>query len=401
VIRPFGLHDIWLVRRLQRSGMTLAVEHMLTHPHEPLWTALTAPWPWAGVGVATFVLDETLPRQGANGQRLQGFAQLLKRASRPEAELLHVAPAVVQADLEGSTPRGGLAYDRSAEASWSRPLAHCSLAAATHGLQRVYASTPEGCYEQTSLKQAGFCVYTRETIYRLAVLPRAAPPAAQRQAGLRPQHPRDSWGLQRLYARTTPRLVQQAEGALSGGVSGVESGSPLLSWWEPNDWAGWVWEPAGEVRGAIQVHRGRSGHWLRVLGAGELSTREVRLLIEQGLRSLDRPGLLRDGRAIPVHVTVRDYDMNLSGALVSYGFAPFMERARFVKHTTAVVRVAEPVPTASRELAREVGVRSQPPVPGPRAMGRPVRSGPRSSGTRHPRRASAGDGGAQSKDAVA
>ena len=62
MIRPFGLNDIWLVRRLQRSGMTLAVEHMLTHPHEPLWTALTAPWPWAGVGVATFVLDETLPR---------------------------------------------------------------------------------------------------------------------------------------------------------------------------------------------------------------------------------------------------------------------------------------------------------------------------------------------------
>lgn len=382
MIRPFGLHDIWLVRRLQRSGMTLAVEHMLTHPHQPLWTALTAPWPWAGVGVATFVLDETLPRPGEHGQRLQGFAQLLKRASRPEAELLHLAPAVMSAELsdnaagEGAT-HDGLSYDRSAEGVWSRLLAHCSFAAATHGLQRIYASTPEGCYEQTSLKQAGFCIYTRETIYRLATVPMGAPAARDVRGNvIRPQHPRDSWALQRLYMRSTPRLVQQAEGALSGGTSGLESSSPLLSWWEPNDWQGWVLAPAGEVRGAIQVHRGRAGHWLRVLGAGELSTREVRLLIEHGLRPLDKRAPLSDGRQSPVYVTVRDYDMNLSGALVGFGFAPLMERARFVKHTTAVVRIAEPVPTAVRELAREMGVHSQPAASGSPLGGNPSRRAP-------------------------
>lgn len=356
VIRPFGLHDIWLVRRLQRSGMTLAVEHMLTHPHAPLWTALTAPWPWAGVGVATFVLDEKV-----HGRRLQGFAQLLKRAGRPEAELLHISPAVISAELGGGVNgdvanRDGLSYHRSAEAVWSRLLAHCSFAAATHGLQRVYASTPEGCYEQTSLKQAGFCIYTRETIYRLATVPEAAPSIGDARAkGIRPQYPRDGWGLQRLYARSTPRLVQQAEGTLSSGVSGLDSGSPLLSWWEPNDWQGWVLEPAGEVRGAVQVHRGRAGHWLRVVGASELSTREVRLLVEHGLRTLDKASPFNGGHQGPVYATVRDYEMNLSGALISFGFAPLMERARFVKHTTAMVRVAEPVPTAVRELAREMG----------------------------------------------
>lgn len=364
MIRPFGLNDIWLVRRLQRRGMTLAVEHMLTHPHEPLWTALTAPWPWAGVGVATFVLDETLRGQSGHSQRLQGFVQLLKRVSRPEAELLHVAPAVMAEEpRDDSAGQEVLGYDPSAEGIWSRLLAHCSLAAATHGLQRVYASAPEGCYEQTSLKQAGFCVYTRETIYRLATVPTAAQSARDvRSQGIRPQHPRDSWALQRLYSRSTPRLVQQAEGALSVGVAS-DSGAPaaqwpVLSWWEPNDWQGWVLEPAGEVRGAIQVHRGRAGHWLRVLGADELSAREVRLLIEQGLRSLDKPASLRNGHPAPVYSTVRDYNMNLSGSLVSSGFAPLMERARFVKHTTAVVRVAEPASTTVRELAHELGVHS-------------------------------------------
>lgn len=358
MIRPFGLNDIWLVRRLQRRGMTLAVEHMLTHPHEPLWTALTAPWPWAGVGVATFVLDEPAQGPGAQGGRLQGFAQLLKRASRPEAELLHLAPAVMSDDSAGDLAAAEMTgYDRLAERIWSRLLAHCSLAASTHGLQRIYASMPEGCYEQTSLKQAGFCLYTRETIYRLAAVPKSPAPAREiRTQGVRPQHPRDSWALQRIYARSTPKLVQQAEGSLSGGAAGVDPGSPLLSWWEPDDWQGWVLEPAGEVRGAIQVHRGRAGHWLRLLGQGELSAREVRLLIEQGLRSLERVGPFQNGRQSPVYVTVRDYDMNLSGGLVSFGFAPLMERARFVKHTTAVVRVAEPVPAAVRELAREMGV---------------------------------------------
>jgi hypothetical protein len=336
VIRPFGLHDIWLVRRLQHTGMTLAVEHMLTHPHEPLWTALTAPWPWAGVGVATFVLDEPARAQGAQGQPLQGFAQLMKRASRPEADLLHVAPA--------ASSTAGDPY----EVIWSRLLAHCSLAAATHGLQRVYASAPEGCFEQSSLRQAGFCLYARETLYRLA----ETPPSSETLIGLRPQLPRDSWSLQRLYARSTPRLVQQAEGALDG-----EVGTPILSWWDPHEWEGHVWEPAGEVRGAVQAHRGRAGHWLRVLGAGELSAREVRLLIAQGLRSLEGARSRAERRRVPVYVTVREYDANLSGALIGFGFAPFAERARFVKHTAAVVRVAEPLQAsvarpAAREMAR-------------------------------------------------
>jgi hypothetical protein len=369
VIHPFGLHDIWLVRRLQRSGMTLAVEHMLTHPHQPLWTALTAPWPWAGVGVASYVLNENV-----HGQCLQGFAQLLKRASRPEADLLHVAPAMDAPFGEASSSSSGdgllgklsagegdcpgsvratadnRVTGRSAEAIWSRLLGHCSFAASTHGLQRIYASTPQDCPEQTSLKQAGFCLYTRETIYRLATVPSAAAAAT----GMRPQHPRDSWSLQRLYARSTPKLVQQAEGALAG-----DAGTPLLSWWEPNDWQGLILEPAGEVRGAVQVHRGRAGHWLRVFGASELSAREVRLLVEQGLRHLDvrRPV---QNTAIPVYATVRGYEDNLSGALIGFGFAPFLERARFVKHTSAVVRVTETLQAPVREMAHEIGVHSRP-----------------------------------------
>jgi hypothetical protein len=333
MIRPFGLNDVWLVRRLQRSGMPMAIEHMLTHPRDPLWTALTAPWPWAGSGVATFVLDEM-----AAGQRLNGFAQLMQRAARPEADLLHLAPALSPA-----------ANDADATVIWSRLLSHCTMASANHGLQRIFASIPDGAPGQSNLKDAGFSLYTRETIYRLAGTFEINP-----QAGFRQQGPGDGWALQRLYTRNTPRLVQQAEGALSG-----EVGSPIFSWWEPDSWQGVVWEPAGEVRGAVQVHLGRAGHWMRLWGVAGLAVRELRALIEQGLRLITSDRAQKTRHALPVYVTVRDYEIGVSGALSGFGFAPYLERSRFVRHTTSPVRDPLPAVRMPVEVRQEVPARSQ------------------------------------------
>lgn len=332
MIHPFGLNDIWLVRRLQRNGMPLAIEHVLTHPHPPLWTALTAPWPWAGMGVATFVLNEQ--STGA-----LGFVQMMKRAARPEADLLYLAPAPLPADMEAVEAR-----------TWQRLLSHCTLAAASHGLQRIFASTPDHCSEQGCLKATGFSFYARETIFRLA----AVPSTAGAPAGFRAQLPQDSWALQRLYTRSTPRLIQQAEGAMTG-----EVGSPLLSWWEPDSWQGIVWEPAGEVRGAVQVHLGRNGHWLRIWGTNDLTPRDLRTLVEQGLRLIAAGPQLSRSRSIPVYATMRDYESSLSGALTGFGFAPFMDRARFVKHTIGVVREPQLVPLTAREALGEAPIRSQ------------------------------------------
>jgi hypothetical protein len=335
VIRPFALNDVPLVRRLQRTSAALAVEHILTHPQAPLWVALTAPWPWAGVGVATYVLSEA----GPDGP-LAGFVQLIERASRPEADILHIAPALVTAD-------GG---DSLGSAIWDGLLTHCTRAAGGHGLQRIFASIPDGGPEEACLRRAGYSLYTRETICRLAVVPQVKdlPP------GFRPQLPQDSWALQRLYAHETPRLVQQAEGAVSGDV-----GSPPLSWWEPDRWQGIVWEPAGEIRGAVQIHVGRAGHWLRVWGVNTLASRELRSLIEQGLRTITAgPGSKRGAQ--PVYVTVRDYEIGLSSVLTGFGFSPYANRARFVKHTVATVRRSLVPAVAARELRQEVPLRSQP-----------------------------------------
>ena len=273
-----------------------------------MWVALTAPWPWVGLGVATYVLDEV-----HEGRRLAGFIQLIKRTARPEADVLHVSPALSVAGQE----------EWVGEEIWARLLAHCAPAAASQGLQRVFASIPDGGPEEACLKEAGFSLYTRETIHRLSVAPQGPGGAGARGAvGFRPQAPSDSWALQRLYMQGTPKLVQQAEGALTG-----EVGSPTLSWWEPDRWIGVVWEPAGEVRGAVRVHLGRAGHWMRVTGAGAMAQREQRSLIAQGLRLIaDRE---RGGRSAPVYVTVRDYEPGMGGILTGFGFAPYAYRALF------------------------------------------------------------------------
>ncbi len=318
MIRPFGLTDIFLMRSLQRRSATLAIEHALTHPRDPLWSALTAPWPWAGFGIATYVL--TAPQHGAEQI---GFVQLMKRAARPEADVLHLAPALP----------AGPARDPAVEAIWHGLLDYCVLSAAGYGLQRIFASIPDGGPEEACLKDVGFSLYTRETVYRLAtVQPISLAPAA----GYRSQGPQDSWALQRLYTRSTPKLVQHAEGAVTGNV-----GAPPLSWWEPDSWQGCVWEPAGEVRGAVQIHMGRLGHWLRLWGANLLSAREARSLVEQGLRLIAGSQSASNAKLLPVYTTVRDYESELGGTLTGFGFAPYANRVRFVKHNMAPVR--EPV----------------------------------------------------------
>jgi len=332
VIRSFALADMLLVYSLQRSDTLLAIEHILTHPRSPLWLALTSPWPWAGVGVATYVA-----RSREQGQASAGFVQLLKRPARPEADLLHLSPALaVEPDCQQATP-----------ALWRQLLAHSCNEAAQFGIERVYVSIPDGGPEQTCLSDANFRLYTRETIFRLEQI--AEPEASNEPAGYRWQLPQDSWALQRLYMRSTPHLVQQAEGALGG-----RAGSPRLTWWEPERWRGLVWAPTGEVHGAVQVHTGRAGHWLRIVGANSLTARELRGLVGQGLCLLLATRRKWGGDPIPIYATVRDYDAGLSGALTGFGFAPFVDRARFVRHTLSACLkplVALPVRDTTREVA--------------------------------------------------
>jgi hypothetical protein len=92
-----------------------------------------------------------------------------------------------------------------------------------------------------------------------------------------------------------------------------------------------------------------------------LSAREARSLVEQGLRVIALAQSRGKTRPLPVYTTVRDYEIGLSGALTGFGFAPYADRARFVKHTVAPVRepmMATAMPaleTGSKVVARTAG----------------------------------------------
>ena len=325
MIRPFGLQDVRLVHRLQRTGAPLAIEHYLTHPRSPLRAALVAQW--AGPRVATYVhVDRT--GEGHN----VGFLQLMQRPNRPEADLLFIAPA---------TPNDS--------AVWCELLQHSCVLASDQGVQRVYASPPDSAAQQECLRKAGFSPYTREVIYRLVGCPADGGPVA----GFRSQETRDTWTLQRLYLRSTPRLVQQSEGALAG-----QAGSPPLSWWDPTRWEGVVWEPSGEVRAAVQVHRGRAGHWMRILVSPDLSREVARGLVEEGLHLLMRSAG-RSGLALPIFASVRDYEVGLGDALIAHGFAPYADRVRMVKHTMSAARMTASSYPAAADKVIEAPARSQ------------------------------------------
>ena len=65
------------------------------------------------------------------------------------------------------------------------------------------------------------------------------------------------------------------------------------------------------------------------------------------------------GKMLPVYVTVREYEESLGNALLSLGFVPFTDRARFVRHTTGMVREPLAAQAAKLETRQEVPVRTQ------------------------------------------
>ena len=55
MIWPFGLRDVLPVQSLQRDGVWLDLFHYLLLRRNPLATALIAPVPWVGTGLASYV----------------------------------------------------------------------------------------------------------------------------------------------------------------------------------------------------------------------------------------------------------------------------------------------------------------------------------------------------------
>ena len=319
MIHPFRFRDSLLLQKLAGQRVPLHLERHLIHPRWPLWTALGAPVPWHGNGVATYVYRPT-----SNSQLPAGVIQARKRLGRPEATLCYIAPA-----LEASP---------QATDTWRALLEHLIAQAGDYGIQRLYACLPTA-YEPASLMAAsGFVPYVRETLFRLPP-PGPRKPTPINVASVRGQREGDSLALQRLADRFTPQVVRQAEGFL---FQDNDSNHALIfqAWRHSDQEAGLVFEQKGEVVAALFMHRGEQGIWLRYLG-DPTQSEAIHALLNRALLEIQ-------GAEKPVYWGVRAYQSPVAVILRERGFEEAMELARLVKYTTVSLR--EPAPSKTRIL---------------------------------------------------
>lgn len=302
-----NLADLIAIQQLQRRGVQLDVERAVLWPHSPLRAAFAAHWPFSPIGADSITLYPPA-RRG----RALGFLQMRQRPHRPEADVTFIAPA--------------LDAREDAVSIWYRLLAECTQRLGDQGGQRLFAQIPHGNGTEDVFRQAGFAVYAHEDIYCLVERPRNL----TRVHLLRHQRSRDNWNLLRLYAQTTPRPVQIAEGMLS--VEG--NGGKMRDWWDQVHGAGYVLPAGNDLAGAIRLQRGRAAYWLRIWSSPQ--GREYGDSLLRGALSL-----LWAAPRRPIYVSVREYESGLRGPLEEMGFRYWLTRSLLVKHTTA--RVKEPL----------------------------------------------------------
>lgn len=316
MIRPFQFGDFLLIHSLRGQTTKLNASLALSQPYSVLGAAFTSIVPWNDAKVVTYVLQQRQHDLARNG-----FLQAQKRPGRPEADILLLAPAL---DATQGHP-----------AIWEKLLSHYSDVATKQQIARVYADVPDQPLLINTFMHVGFRVYTRQTIWRL---PAHATEACTKQAAaaIRPQQPQDAWDLQRLYAQVTPAPVQQAEG-LHADAELIPS---ILDWWQPFAHSSYVLEEAGTVRGCIRIGYGIQGIWLQIWqNSLAVSTDHLQQLLGFALTEIRQRRMLR----LPVYVGVRDYQGGVGSVLADYGFAPFLDRAKMVKHLVQWVKQVAPV----------------------------------------------------------
>lgn len=326
MIRSFQLSDLFLIQGLSRQATKLNTIQGLLQPYSALGMALTAVLHWDEAKILTYVLH-----QRQHNLARTGFLQVQKRPGRPEADILLLAPA--------------LETERGHPAIWEKLLAHYIAEAPQWGITRLYVDVPDQPLPVASFTHVGFRVYTRQTIWRL--------PASglawfgeDLSSAIRPQGKEDDWGLRRLYARVTPPPVQQAEGQQ---MHHDLVNPPILDWWQPFVRKSYVLVEKNQIEGCIRIGYGQRGVWLQLwVETGRPDHEQIHQLLRYALTEVFKYNVRK-----PLYVGVRDYHGALGTILSDYGFAPFTDRAKMVKHLVQWVRATEVLSTPVMETVPE------------------------------------------------
>lgn len=299
--RPFGLHDLGLLWYLRGQGITLDMQRALLSTEGPLRAALSGLLPPGYLGTTlTYVCrcPETDDHCAT-----EGYAQVMTCPERLEWQVIRLAPWFESPEL-------------TAGMGWVGVLGDLCALAGEWGALRVRAGVPAGGAEEEAFRQAGFAVYAREEVYRLAE------PGADGdgQSALRPVNAQDSWSLVQLVDQVVPPTVQHAEGMhLSGAPVPVFARLGVIHE------QGFVL-PQSEVLGAyVGLSRGRGGAWARILLHPD-ARKQAAEVIHHAVR-VSSPGPA-------LYCAVRDYQAGLRSLLVAADFTFVGVQVWLVKHTT-------------------------------------------------------------------
>jgi hypothetical protein len=300
MMRAFDWRDVRLIKTLSEQGLCLDSESGLTRGCHPLSNALLA-----------YLMPGTRPTTWVWRDHHRGaFGQLRHRLHQEQARILFVAPAL----------------DDALEGGWMALVEQLAAEAGRRGAHNLIAEVDEASREFEALRVAGFAVYARQRVWRLA---RPMPgPAAE--IGVRTADTRDGVGISVLYTNIVPRLVQQVEPA-------------------PSAARGYVLERDGELIAFLDVRRGPAGIWLDPYlhpEAFELSEG----VVQSVLSCLPNPA------GLPVFLCVRRYQDWLQEILAQIGFELQGAQAMLVKRLTARVMepVLKPLPVVDHQATRPV-----------------------------------------------
>jgi hypothetical protein len=289
MIRFFDWRDVGLVKTLADRGVCLDTETGLTQGNHPLQQALLSYLMPMG-GAPTLIWR-------ADGDQTAGFGQLSHRQGEEHARVLYIAPAA-DASTDG----------------WQQIVERLAVEAGERRAQNLIAEVNEKSPESEALRQAGFAIYARQTVWKLAT--REAATKATEHVAVRPAARADSLGVSTLYSNVVPRLVQQVE----PGPQHIERG--------------YVLQEGGELVAFLDVRRGPQGIWVEPFLHPEAYDRSEAVL-ETCLQLLPSP------IEKPLYVCVRRYQDWLQNVMPRVGFEPLGSQVVMVKRLA--VRLTEPV----------------------------------------------------------
>ncbi len=287
MIRPFDLRDIPLIRRLSEHGIPMHSKAALADGVHPLRDALLN---IVGGEFPTFICK-------SNDSGTDGFIQLhQEKGEEPRARLRYISPS---------------GDGKLIETIWFALLDRAVQEAGQQGIHTVIAEVEETAVALPILRQAGFAIYTRQDIYRLASLP-DAPSAPLPTLTMRQKS--DDWDVQLLYANIVPRLVQMLNPDPPASRNG-----------------GWVLREGGELAAYVHLHAGSDATWIRLFIHPDVIS-SVDDLLTAVLQ------LVPGKETHPVYVGVRRYQGWQQAPLERAGFERVQSQAVMARHTTRQVK---------------------------------------------------------------